>query len=89
MWRGWGDLRIAPRRVKPLLGDHRIVVEMNEKVGDARMAWLALEDRLQDHRSFELIGITLVARRGRDVQRNRVQDLRFVDLRAQNLIRFV
>ena len=45
---------------------------------DAGMLGLALEDRLEDGRAFELIGVGLVGRRGRDVERDGVEDLRLV-----------
>ena len=44
----------------------------------ARMLRLALEDRLQDGRALELVGIGLVGRRSRSVERERVVDLRLV-----------
>jgi hypothetical protein len=49
-------------------------------VGDAGMLRLALEDGLEDRRALELIGIGLVRRRRRDVERDGVGDLRFVVL---------
>ena len=61
--RGVGrDLGVEPRRIKALLGDRRIVVEMDQVVRDAGMLRLALKDRLQDRRSLELVGIGLVGR---------------------------
>ena len=51
---------------------------MDQVVRDAGMPRLALEDRLQDGGALELIGIGLVVGRGRDVERDRVEDLRFV-----------
>ena len=54
---------------------------MDQVVRDARMLRLALADRLEDRRALELVGIGLVARRGRDVQRDGVEDLRFVVVR--------
>jgi len=56
------DLGVTHRGVEALLGDRRIVVKVDQIVGDARMLGLALEDRLQDGRAFELIGISLVRR---------------------------
>jgi hypothetical protein len=56
------DLGVAHGGVEAFLGDRRIVVEVDQIVGDARMPGLALEDRLQDGRAFELIGIALVRR---------------------------
>jgi hypothetical protein len=72
------DLGIAPSGVQPLLGDRRVVVEVDQVVRDAGMAGLALEDRLQDRGTLELVGIALVARRGGDVEGDRVFDLRLV-----------
>ena len=51
------DLSVAPGCVEPPLGDHWIVVEANKIMGDARVPRLTLENRLQDRRSFELIGV--------------------------------
>ena len=76
--RGWSDFGISPGRLETFLGERRIVVEMDEVMGDARMLRLALEDRLEDGCSFELVGIGLVIGRGRDVQRDGVADLGFV-----------
>ena len=45
---------------------------------DAGMLRLALENRLEDRRAFELVGIGLVRRRRRDVERDGVCDLRLV-----------
>jgi hypothetical protein len=53
---------------------------VDEIVRDAGVLRLALEDRLEDRRALELIGIGLVRRRRRDVERNGVGDLRFVVL---------
>jgi hypothetical protein len=41
---------------------------VDEIMSDTRMPGLSLEDRLQDGGSLELIGVSLVGRRGRDVQ---------------------
>ena len=81
MRRGWRDLGIASRGIEALLGDRRIVVEVNEIVRDAGMLRLALGDRLEDCRALELVGVGLVGRRGRCVERERVMDLRLVVLR--------
>ena len=56
------DLGVTHGRVEAFLGDRRIVVKVDQIVGDAGMLGLALEDRLQDGRAFELIGISLVRR---------------------------
>ena len=45
---------------------------------DAGMLRLALEDRLEDRRAFELVGVGLVGRRGGGVEGERVVDLRLV-----------
>ena len=47
----------------------------------ARMLRLALRDRLQDGRALELVGVGLVGRRSRGVERERVVDLRFIVFR--------
>ena len=54
---------------------------MDQIVRDAGMLRLACKDRLQDRRAFELIGIGLVGRRSRRVERQRVVDLRLVVIR--------
>ena len=48
---------------------------------DAGMLRLARKDRLQDRRAFELIGVGLVGRRCRRVERQRVVDLSLVVVR--------
>ena len=48
--------------IKSLLGDGRIVVEVDEVVRDAGVLRLARKDWLQDPRSFELVGVGLVGR---------------------------
>ena len=78
MRRSRRDLGVTPGGVDPPLRERRSVVEVNEIMSDARVPGVALEDWLQDGRSLELIGVSLVGRRGRDVQRNRVEDLRLV-----------
>jgi hypothetical protein len=45
---------------------------------DAGMARLALEDRLEDPCALELHGISLISRRGRDDEFDRIEDLRFI-----------
>src|SRR5205823_3092216 len=65
-------------RVEALLRDRRIIVEMDQIVRDPGMIWLAQEDRLEDCRALELIGVGLVPRRSPDVERDRVSDLRLV-----------
>jgi hypothetical protein len=69
---------IALGRVEPLLGDRRVVVEMDQIVSDTGMARLAPEDWLQDGGPFELICVRLVVGRGGDVERDRMADLGFV-----------
>ena len=76
--RGRRDAGIALRRVEALLGDRRIVIEVDQVVRDAGMARLPLEDRLEDFRALELIGVGLVGRRGADIERDGIEDLRFV-----------
>ena len=64
--------------IEPLLGDRRIVVEMDQIVRHARMSRLPLEDRLEDCRALELVGVGLVGGRRRHVERDRIGDLRLV-----------
>src|SRR6202030_2948732 len=52
--------------------------EMDQVVGDAGMARLAQEDRLEDRSALELHRIGLVARRRRDVELDGIENLRFV-----------
>ena len=61
-----------------LFRQSRRVVEMDQVVRDAGMLRLALEDRLEDRRALELHGISLIGRRGGDVELDRIEDLRFV-----------
>src|SRR5437667_8903148 len=75
------DLRIPLGRVEASLRQGRRVVEMDQIVGDAGMARLAQEDRLEDRSALELHRIGLVVRRGRDVEFDRVENLRFVVIR--------
>ena len=75
------DLRIALGRIEAFLRQRRRVVEMDQIVGDAGMPRLALEDRLEDRGALELHRIGLVARRGRDVELDGIEDLRFVVVR--------
>src|SRR3954465_8511991 len=57
-------------------------------VCDAGMLRLALEDRLKQGRALELVGVGLVGRRSRDIERNRIGDLRLVVLRIALRERF-
>ena len=45
---------------------------------DARMLRLALHDRPEYSRAFQLIGVSLVRGRGRNVERDRIENLRLV-----------
>ena len=76
------DLGITPGRIEPLLRNRRSVVQVDQIMRHARMVRLALRDRLQDRRAFELLGVSLVGRRRRRVQRERVVDLRLVVFRV-------
>src|SRR5262249_31609289 len=46
------DFRVTLRCLEAFLRERRIVVEMDEIVGDARVLGLALEDRFQQRRAF-------------------------------------
>ena len=72
------DLRIAQRRGQAFGGDRRIIVQVDQVMGDARMLRLALHDRPEDRRAFQLIGVSLVRRRGRNIERDRIENLRLV-----------
>src|SRR4051812_9892294 len=82
MRRRGSDLGIAARRIKPLGGDRRIVVEVNQVMRHARMIWLTPEDRFQQRTTLQLIGVGLVARRSRRVERQSVMYLGFVVVRV-------
>jgi hypothetical protein len=60
MRRRRGDLRIPLCCVESSFGDGRIIVKVNEIVSDAGVARLTLEDRFQNRRALELVGIGLV-----------------------------
>ena len=62
MRRGRRDLGVTPRSVEALFRDRRRVVEVDQVVRDARVLRLALEDRLEDRRALELVGVGLVGR---------------------------
>jgi hypothetical protein len=66
------DLRVTLGCLEAFLRERRIVVEVDEIVRDARVLGLALEDRFQQRRTFELVGIGLVSRGSRNVERDRV-----------------
>src|SRR5262249_29796364 len=72
------DLGITPGSVEPFLRDRWIVVEMDQIMRDPRVPWFSLEDPFQYRGSPELIGVSLVVGRRRNVQRDRVADLCFV-----------
>ena len=91
MRRGRRDLGIALGRVETFLGNGRIVVEMDQVMRDAGMPRLALEDRLQNRRALELVGIGFVGGRRCDVECDGICDLRLIVLRIalrQRLHRF-
>jgi len=54
---------------------------MDQIVRHAGVLRLPFEDRRQDGRAFELVGVSLVGRRGRGVERQRIVDLRLVVVR--------
>ena len=81
MRRGGRDLGVAPRGLEAFLGERRIVVEVDQVMRHAGMLRLAFRDRLQDGRAFELVGVGLIGRRRRGVERERVVNLRFVVVR--------
>ena len=81
MWRRRRDLRVALGRGEPFLCQRRRVVEMDQIMRDAGMARLAQEDGLEDGGSLELHRVGLVARRGRDIEFDRIEDLRLVVVR--------
>ena len=65
----------------PFVGDRRIVVEVDQIMRHAGMMRLALGDLFEDRRALELVGVGLVGRRRRGVERERIVDLRFVVVR--------
>ena len=72
------DLGIAQCRGQAFGGDRRIIVQVDQVVSDARMLRLALHDRPEYGRAFHLIGVSLVRWRGRNVERDRIENLRLV-----------
>ena len=78
MCRCRSDLGIAAGSIEALLGNRRIVVEMNQVMRHAGMLRLASRDRLQDRCALELAGVGLVGRRRRGIQRECIVDLRLV-----------
>ena len=72
------DLGIAQRRGEAFGGDRRIVIQMDQIVGDAGVLRLPLPDRLQDGGALELVGVGLVGGRRRHIQGDRIEDLRLV-----------
>src|SRR5437899_469529 len=78
MWRCRGNLRIPFSGIEALFGQGRRVVKMDEVMSDTRMMRLALENRLENAGALELHCIGLVARRSRNVERDRIKDLRFI-----------
>ncbi len=75
------DLRVAPGRLQALLGEGWVVVGVDQVVRHAGMVGVLVEQRLQDLRRPQLVGIGPV--RGVEVRRGdeRVQDGRFHVLR--------
>src|SRR6516162_7015311 len=57
---GGGDLGIGSRSNKSLLGQHRVVIAVDEIVSDPGMVRLLLKDRFQDFAAFPLVGESLV-----------------------------
>ena len=78
VWGGGRDLGVALGRVEPARRDGRIVVEVDQVVGHAGVARLALEDRLEDGRPLELLRVGLVIGGCGGAQGERVADLRLV-----------
>ena len=70
------DGRIGFRRREALLGDRRIVVAVDQVVGNARMVRMCLEQRLEYRGGLELVRVVLVG--GIEIRRGdqRRQDLR-------------
>ena len=66
--RGRRDLGIAVGGVEALLGERRIVVEVDQVVRDAGMLRQALGDRLEDRGALGLLRVGLVVRLGRGVR---------------------
>ena len=75
------DLRVELGGGQAFVGDRRIIVEMDQIVRDTGMLRLALPDRLQDCRALELLRVGLVIGRRRRIERDRIENLRFVVVR--------
>ena len=70
---GRRDLRVAPRSAEPARGQGRIVIAVDDVVRDAGMVRLLGQDLLEDRARLQLIGVRLVGRRRRRVQRERIE----------------
>jgi hypothetical protein len=57
-----GDFGVESRCVESLIGNRRIVVEVNQIVRDAGMLRLANKDGLKNRGSLELVGVGFVGR---------------------------
>src|SRR5262245_57887607 len=73
-----GDLGIEASGLQAFVSDGWVIVEVDQVVRDAWMLGLAREDRLQDRRALELVGVGLIGGRSRGIWCQRVVDLRLV-----------
>jgi len=75
---GRRDLGVAARRDERAIRERRIVVAVDQIMGDARMVGLFAIDFFEDGRRLQLVGVRLVGRIGGGVQRERVEYRRLV-----------
>ena len=71
---GGRDLGIGSRSNKRLLGQHRVVITVDQIVSDPGMVRLLLQDRFENFAAFPLVSQRFVRFRRRNVQHQRVAD---------------
>src|SRR5712692_3877649 len=82
---GRRDFGVHARGAEALLGEHGIVVAMNDVVRDSRMVGLLLEDRLKNFATFALVREGLVGLRSGDSECQGVEDGGFAVLGISSL----
>jgi len=82
---GGCDLGIGSRSNKPLLGQHRAVITVDQIVSDPGMVRLLLQDRFENFAAFPLVRERFVRFRRRNIQRQRVEDGSFAVVRVCGL----
>ena len=79
------DLGVGAGRAQTFLGQHGIVVAVNDVVCYTRMLWLAREDRLEDLATLALVGKSLVSLRRSDGQGERMENCRLAVIGISSL----